>query len=81
MSAHRPLPEALCLPLNQDSQISLSSSWPKILWLPYCLDGGVIWGLIVLGPFEMQSSPPWQEIEKSGPILLGLIPRAIKERC
>ena len=68
-----PLPGFLSCPL--------SHSWPRILWLPYCLDGGVIWGLIVLGPFEMQSSPPWQEIEKSGPILLVLIPRAIKGRC
>lgn len=34
--------------------------------------------LIVLGPFEMQFSPPWQEIEKPGWVLIS---RTIKGRC
>lgn len=63
-----------------DSHIPLSSSWPKILGLPYCLDGGVISGLIVSGPFEMQSSPPWQEIEKSGPYSTGSYPQGHKRK-
>lgn len=43
--------ERATLPRFQLSPLSHSGS--RILSLPYCLDGGVIWGLIVLGPFEM----------------------------